>query len=99
MKKLNWKERIELAKKRGKFTKEDEDKSYFFKTCAIGEKYKLDLDKNEGLLDDFNIGYFGLKETPELDKAELLGIKFYRKVKSNNIKQAQQIYNKIQKLK
>jgi len=94
---LNWKQRIDRAKKEDRFTKKDYKLAGEFNTCALGEKlhlrtrFKYSMD----IKGKFRMKYGTYSGTRMYD----LGMKFYRFVKDDNIKQAEQIYNKIQKIK
>ena len=93
MKELTWKQRIARAKKKGEFTIVDQTLAGDFKTCAVGEKFELHLKKNRKLVNFYN--FFAWNKP---DEKYILGIDFNVKVEDNEIKEVQQIYNKIQKL-
>ncbi len=87
------------AKKRGKFTKEDERLATSYFTCAIGEIYENRRGKYKKI--DYPSQYiyerYGDEKGVELRN---LGMDFWNKgINKQDIKQAQLIYNKIQKLK
>ena len=84
---LKWKDRISLALKKGKFTREDVSLAVDFNTCAISERLnKIFINNNQAF------EYL----TP---KAGSLGSRFYHHVHSNQVRSALAIYKKIQKLK
>jgi len=98
---MKWIDRIRIAEIKGKFTYKDRDRASKFKTCAIGEKFNLA--KNSKLYDritsiDYRSSSYLTNKT-EIEKAEILGMKFYIEVCRDNISGSQQIYDKIQKLK
>ena len=90
---MRWKTRLQRAIKVGEFTNEDKDLSGSFYSCAVGEA--IPKSKN------FDTIYYLKKEYGQVKARQLyqLGLAFYTKVKTGNIKSAQEVYNKIHKLK
>jgi len=85
---MNWKERIEEAKKVGMFATNDVMAAGSWNCCALGEKYKNDAgvtlvdDKYDDADNLHSHGY-------------VLGMAFYEAVRDNKIDEAERIYNEI----
>ena len=86
MEKLNWKKRIEMAKKRGFFSYDDKEKSRHWNTCAVGEQFNIE-----------DIEYI-TNEYYEYD-IERLGLDFWIFVKNDQLSEAENCFKKIKKLK
>ena len=83
---LTWKQRLEKAKKRGKFSKGDYTKVISFTSCAVGEKLKLTRKSvSWDLIVDSQLYY--------------LGMEFFRAVASDRVDQALKLYKIIRKQK
>jgi len=95
MKKLNWKQRIARAKKTGKFTDEDCRLIGSFGTCFVGEAF--DYNHMIGMMSHL-VDVQGINRR-KANKIYELGCVSETFVQNGDIKQAQQVYNKIQKLK
>lgn len=82
---MNWKDRIERAKKNGNFINDDIYKASNWSSCAISE-----LDINSG-----NDLAFITKNKNYINDFNDLGMEFFFAVKSHNIARAEEMYNKI----
>ncbi len=90
---MNWEQRMNEVISRKKFSEEDIELAGNFMTCPIGEKFNLK---------EVEYYYTHLKQkygNEITNKIMDLGVDFENRVINRNIKQAQQIFNKIQKLK
>lgn len=83
-----WRVRIARAVKRGQFSVKDEELSLSFRTCAIGERFKIR--KCTNLSHTIN------KRLDE--KAYRLGMDFMHAVTKGHIKRAAQLLTRIEKL-
>lgn len=85
-----WRERIEAARRRGKFTKKDRDEMNFNESCFVGERLgfiDLDLAHAKRIID-----------WDAYDELDDLGMKGYAAVKRDNIPEAERIYEAIQRV-
>jgi len=96
---MNWKIRLERAKKKLGFTKQDKSLSEKFKTCAIGEKLNL---KNV-IVSEYGYNWekhfrdeCGIRKGNEIYQ---FGVDFYTAIDDGSIVEANRIYKEIQKLK
>ncbi len=81
---MTWKAKIENAKEKGYFTKIDKDDAKMWPFCAVGEKCKITLS-------DTSV------DLPE--KIHDLGITFCQAVLMDDIKSAERLYKRIQRVK
>lgn len=89
---MNWKERIDQAKKNGHFTIEDEQLANYWDSCAVGELHIFD---NIELNYDNPLIYE--KQCLILERLDKLGMDFFRNVVLNNVNKTQLIYKEIHK--
>ena len=91
---MKWIDRIKRAKKRGKFTEVDKDLMGDFNTCMVGEtfNYKKQWDIRTYLRNKAMSKY-------KVNKIYELALDSVNAVCNDKIKEAQQIYDEIQKLK
>lgn len=90
MKPLSWKQRIERAEVKGKFSQSAKDMAEQWPHCAVGEKVEtegLDPITTSDLIWAGNHNY--LRD---------LGMAFTNAVNSDDVKRAKRIYKKIQKV-
>lgn len=81
---MTWLERLEAAKKRGKFTLEDRVDASLWKCCAVGEHEHL------------KEGSGWLREDLVLDPVARYGLHFSWAVLADDIADAEDLYWKIQ---
>ncbi len=89
---MKWKDRLKRASMKGAFTEKDNKLADTWCKCAVGERFKLPtLDWFYYLVNKYN--------RKKADRIHQLGEDFNDAVKIGYTKKAQNIYNKIQKLK
>lgn len=86
---MDWIERIAIAKSRNSFTRDDEDRSFFWSHCAVGEN--LHLGAYTSLVAEYIIC-----QHPEAEALLDYGDKFHLAVHENDIAMAEELYHKIE---
>lgn len=92
---MNWKKRIERAKKKGKFNATDRELAESWNTCAVGEHFAI-VDENLRVLGPS--GSFGGSLTRR-DKIAGKGIDFSYAVDDDDFKWASELLKKIARFK
>lgn len=89
---LSWAQRIEHARKRGKFTAHDKEIASTFSTCAVGER----AGQGHARPADWQLV---LERFVDWRSASYLGLDFAAFVNMNDLRRAIKTYSDIQRLK
>lgn len=85
---MNWDQRINRAIKRGHFTEKDKDLAQNWRSCSLGERFKITTKSND---QESIINQFGVT-------AYLLSMNFFYDVLENNFNRAKKIHDQIKQL-
>ena len=86
MEKLNWENRIEMAKKNGYFTVDDRIKARDWSTCAVGEQFNVE-------------DFVCIPYTRFIDEIEALGCLFWIHIVNNDIVESEKCFERIKEIK
>jgi hypothetical protein len=95
---MDWKARIERAKKSGKFTAKDRELAGSFTSCALSERIPRlqETEKETGFVT--NVIQKAAYSDADAEDLEYLGLDFYGAVYDDDPLRAETIYNQMHKI-